>query len=558
MSAEPVIEVPQGNLQGFRRYFKRDLISGFLVFLIALPLCLGISLACGFPAIAGVFTAIIGGVTATLLSNSELTIKGPAAGLIVIVLGTVQEFGYTGGADAAADFQAYRMALGVGIAAGVIQILFALMKTGRLVDFFPTSVVHGMLASIGVIIIAKQIHLTLGVKPAATSPLGLIAEIPASLIGENPEIALIGVLSLIILFGLPFLKNPIFRKIPAQMLVVLVAVPLGLYFDLDHEHTYSFGGHLFGVGPKFLVDVPNNMFNAITLPDFSGLQTAAGWKWVMMFALIGSLESLLSSKAIDQIDPCHRKTNQDRDLLAVGIGNTLCAAVGGLPMISEIVRSKANIDNGAKTRFANMYHALFLLLFVALIPGLIHEIPLAALAAMLVYTGFRLASPKEFLNVYRVGKEQLFIFVTTIIGVLATDLLVGIGIGIVAKVLVHLVNGAPLLSVLRTDVSIEKEGEETVRVTVRRSAVFSSWLGIRRRIESVSHAERIIVDLSETRLVDHTVMERLHEMQHDHAARNKKFEVVGLESHRSLSDHPTAARKKEAEFNEREPVIVKA
>lgn len=540
------IDVPQTGFAGLGQNWKSDATAGFLVFLIALPLCLGISLACGYPAIAGVFTAIIGSIVCSLISNSELTIKGPAAGLIVIVLGTVNEFGYTRGADPAADFQAYRMALGVGVAAGILQIVFALLRSGVLSEFFPTSVVHGMLAAIGVIIISKQAHIVLGVKPQAQEPLHLLAEIPHSVMNCNPEIFVIGLLSLIVLFGLPLLKSRWLRAVPAQMWVILIAIPLGMYFELEDEHTYTFGGHIFGLGPKYLVDVPNNMFKAIAFPDFSGLQTLAGWKWVMMFALIGSLESLLSAKAIDLIDPWKRKTNFDRDLLAVGLANVGSALVGGLPMISEIVRSKANIDNGARTRFADMFHGIFLLLFVALVPGLIHEIPLAALAAMLVYTGFRLASPREFMHVYHVGKEQLAIFVTTIVAVLATDLLVGIGIGIALKFVLHLWNGAPIGSFFRPNITISRDARGTAALSVKDSAVFSNWIGLKRRIENAfdEPSTEVIVDLSETRLVDHTVMERLHALKYELAERSRTLVITGLDDHQAFSHDPYSTRKR--------------
>jgi MFS superfamily sulfate permease-like transporter len=315
-----------------------------------------------------------------------------------------------------------------------------------------------------------------------------------------------------------------------------------MYFNLGHDETYSFRGQEYALGEHLLVDVPDNMFSAITFPDFSGLSTPIAWKYILMFALIGSLESLLSAKAIDEIDPWKRRTNQDRDLLAIGVGNTIAAFIGGLPMISEIVRSKANIDNGARTRFANMYHGLFLLIFVALMPGLISQIPLAALAAMLVRTGFRLASPQEFMHMYHAGREQLVIFVATIIGVLATDLLLGIGIGIGVKAAFHVFNGAPVLSLFRLRASVEPEDRATV--VVRDSAVFSTWIGLKRRLEKLRGEGRVVLDLSGTYFVDHTVMERLKEMEDEFREGGSELVVTGLDQHRKLSEYPTAARKR--------------
>lgn len=517
------------------------------MFLIALPLCIAISLASGFPATAGLFTAIVGGVISPWISNSELTIKGPAAGLIVIVIGCVMEFGGGPKATPEAQLAAYRLTLGVAVAAGLLQIGLALVKSGILSELFPLTVVHGMLAAIGVIIMSKQVHLLLGVTPTAKEPLELMAEIPHSLRHLNPEIAAIGMSNLLILFLWPLINNPNIRRIPAQLIVVLLGIPMAYYFNLDHTHSYSFAGHQYEVGEKFLVAVPHSVVQALTFPDFTSLQSGTGWKWVLMFLLIGTLESLLSAKAVDLLDPKRRKSNLNRDLLAIGVGNALAACIGGLPMISEIVRSKANIDNGAQSRFSNLFHAIFLLLFVALLPGLIHRIPLASLAAMLVFTGFRLAHPREFLHMYKVGPEQFIIFSATLIGVLATDLLVGVGLGILVKLALHFYNGVTMKSFVTPGLEIDHADATVTRILVTNAAVFSNWVRLRKEILSIPAEKTVVVDLSPAKFVDHTVMEKLHEFQQDFTFAGRTLMIVGLEDHRTLSNHPMSARKKQTQ-----------
>ncbi|MFV2068593.1 MAG: SulP family inorganic anion transporter [Pirellulales bacterium] len=549
-------ELPLGNPPGFVKYFKYDIVSGFLVFLIALPLCLGIALACGYPAIAGVFTAIVGSILTTFISNSELTIKGPAAGLIVIAIGCVEAFGGKGfmGEATQADMDAYRMALAVGVAAAVIQILFGVLRAGVLVEFFPLSAVHGMLAAIGVIIMVKQIPIALGVQGARGEPLEMMKEIPHYFSEMNPEIALIGGVGVLIMFLWPWVQamHRALKAVPAAMVVLLATVPLGMVFDLRHRHTYSFHGPTYEVGESYLVNMPDRvfgMFDYITSPDFrafDGEHLMTALPWVFMFFVIGSLESLLSAKAIDIIDPWKRKTNMDRDIVAVGAGNLVCAFIGGLPMISEIVRSKANIDNGARTRFADLWHGVFLLLCVALIPTILHRIPLAALAAMLIYTGFRLTHPKEFLHVYEIGKEQLLIFVATLVGVLATDLLIGIAIGIGVKLLIHVVNGVPVWALFKPYLDVEIKDDNTAVIRAHYSAVFSNWILFRRNIIRLGLVERrnIELDCSDCKLVDHSVMEKLHELKRDFEDAGLHLEVTGLEVHKPFSHHDFAARKR--------------
>jgi MFS superfamily sulfate permease-like transporter len=514
MKTTQTLELPANEIEGLKKNWKEDLLSGFLVFLIALPLCLGIAKASGFPGISGIITAIIGGLLVTLFHGSYVTIKGPAAGMIVIVIGSVQALGY-------------EKALAVIVVSGIIQMLFGLFKAGKLGDFFPSSAVHGMLAAIGVIIAAKQIPNAFGVKPEATSTIGAIMEIPRIVMNMDPTIGIIGLTGLIILFGLPLIKNKFVKKIPAPVIVLLVTIPLGQYFGLDK---------------KFLVNLPSDLSTAFTFPDFSAIFSGTSIYWVVMYALVGSLESLLSTKAVDILDPYKRKSNMDKDLLAVGIGNTLCGFLGALPMISEIVRSSANINNGAKTKWSNFYHGLFLLLAILFAAKYINMIPLAALGAMLVFTGYRLASPKVFKETYQVGKEQLLIFVTTLIVTLATDLIIGIFTGILVKIIIHLFAGASIKSLFSSKAEIVKDVNNVFTVKVKESAIFSNFLGLKNKLDSIPLGCKVILDFSKAKLVDHTVMEHLHHYAEDFTRSEGEFKIVGLEKFTPWSSHPLSYR----------------
>ena len=531
--------IPKTGLPGLGENFTDDLKSGFLVFLIAMPLCLGIAKASGCPPIAGIFTAIIGGLLVPWISNSELTIKGPAAGLIVIVLGCVDGFGFTGGEDVVADYQSYQKALAVGVVAGLVQIGLAIFRSGILSEFFPTAAVHGMLASIGIMIASKQFHAMVGNPTKEKEPLKVIEALPDAIQHMKPEIAVIGLtcLGIMVLWAMLPKKLAWLKKIPPQLIVVAIGILLGSVFSSTLQSAA-------------FVNVPNDIRQGIAFPDFSGAfgegHLYHALQFVLMFALIGTLESLLSAKAVDLLDPYRRKTDYNRDLLGIGIANTLASCVGGIPMISEIVRSKANIDNGARSRMANLYHGLFLLVFVTLLPQLIKLIPNASLAAMLVFTGYRLASPNEFIHMYKVGREQLAIFTATILGVLATDLLAGVGIGIAVKALIHLWNGAPLRSLFSPNIEITEPDSKTTLVLVKNSAVFSTWIALRRKLLSINPNRSVVLDLSQTRLVDHTVMEKLHELQKDFEQKHRTLFIRGLESHHGLSEHPHSAHIRNA------------
>ena len=422
--------LPKEGIAGLKENFRFDFISGFFVFLLALPLSLGIAKASEFPPAMGVLTAMIGGLFVSFFAGSRLTIKGPAAGLITICAEWVTEFG--GGPEG------WHLALGVIVVASWIQIVLGFLKAGSLSDFIPHSAVHGMLAAIGIIIFSKQIHILLGIDPSTLkelNPIGLFERIPDSIMHANHPVALIGIISLMVLFGIPKININFLKRIPAPMIVLLFAIPVA--FILDFKTTQP-AYALVHIG-DFWASVGYN-------PDFSAINSFVFWKYVFMFLIVGSLESILTVKAIDGLDPWKRQSDFNKDLAAVGAGNAVAGLLGGLPMISEVARSSANVRFGGRTVWANFFHGLFLLVAMLLMIPVIEMIPNSALAAMLIFFGYVLASPSLFYKTYKIGGEQLVVFLVTIAATIATDLLIGIASGILVEFLFHIVDGAPLRS----------------------------------------------------------------------------------------------------------------
>ncbi|MGR9105600.1 MAG: SulP family inorganic anion transporter [Gammaproteobacteria bacterium] len=540
--ATQIIE-PKTGFAGLRENWRSDLISGFLIFLIALPLSLGIALGMGVPPVAGLFSAMVGGIIVSRISRSTVPIVGPPAGLIVVILAAVQSLGE---GDALAG---YRYTLAAIVIAAVIQILLGLFKAGRLTAYFPSSVVHGMLASIGIIIMIKQIHTMFGVKPEPGSLLSVAAQVPHTILHPHPEIVIIGLSGLILLIVWSSITNRYIKMIPAPLLVVMIGVAFGNLFDLSHEHVIRVIEdeqllEQFKVGPEFLVTVPADLADGVTFPDFSKLWTGAFWGAVVSICLVGSLESILSQVAVDKLDPYKRQSDLNRGQTAIGVGNLISGLIGGVPMIYEIVRSSANINNGAKTNWANFFHGLFMLSFVAMFPFLIHRIPLASLAALLVYTGYRLASPKEFAKTLTIGKEQLVLFLITIFGVLATDLLEGVAIGIAAKLVFHLFRGVSLKNLLKIFYEIEPQGSNSFYIKISGAAVFSNFISLKVALSEIPPKKNVVFDFSESEFVDHTVMESVEDFCRVYEDAGGTCEVHGFDDHTPYGNHPLAARKR--------------
>lgn len=536
--------IPVDGLAGLKENFSKDALSGFLVFLLALPLSLGIAKASDFPAIFGLVTAIIGGVVVSFFAGSRLTIKGPAAGLIAICGGAIAAFG---GGDTG-----WHLALGAIVVAGIIQILFGVLKLGKLADFFPGAAIHGMLAAIGIIIMSKQIHTLLGIDPKVLKgkePLELLAMIPESIMHENAHIAEIGIACLLILIGMSFVKHQKLKKIPAPLVVLIVAIPLGFALHIKTEGAIA-NFSLVKIGSIF-----ESFTNGFTMKgdfisrgilnaDFSALgsHTSEFAMYVILFSLIGSLESLLTAKAIDHLDPFKRKSDFNKDLIAVGIGNSLSGLLGGLPMISEVARSSANVGNGAKTRWANFFHGLFLLLAVLIAVPVIEMIPNAALAAMLTFVGFKLAHPKEFMHMFHVGKEQFVIFTATVVVTLATDLLVGVGTGIVLELIINLVNGASVKNLFKSDVTVSKHDGDNYTVHVNSGLMFSNILGFKKVFAELPQGKHITIDVSKAEIVDHTSILTLNGLVEDYKDNFGTVKVEGFNNHKQLGHAPTSTR----------------
>jgi len=500
---------PKDWLPGLKENFQADVVSGLIIFLIALPLCLGIALASGAPPIAGVIAGIVAGTLANVFSGSYVTINGPAAGMIVIVVGAVTELGF-------------RAALAVGVVAGVIQIVLGFAKTGKLTGFFPLSVVHGMLAGIGLIIMSGQIHIVVGHANPRAHGFHIFTDIVPSITNPIVETAIVGLAAVLVMVLWPRLGK-IAKIIPAPLAAVIVGTVIAV---------------LNGAGPR--LDLGGGLLEGFQTPDFSGLMSGAAVKWIALYVFVASLESLLTAEAVDKLDPWKRRSNMNKELIGKGIGNTVSSAIGGLPMIAEVVRSKANIMAGARTRWSNFFHGMFLFLFVLALPGVLELIPLAALAGILLVVGFKLAHPVDFKHAWDIGKVDFVLMFVTAFTVLLTDLLIGVATGIVLGLLHAVFRGTSVGNLFKPRMQVDDDGE---RVTVRfRGALgFHNFIPLRSVLDNMPRGRRVTLDFREVHYVDPTVLERLHDFEVDYAYDGGTVTRVGEDALRAGA-HPFSVR----------------
>lgn len=536
-------EIPKTGWQGLTSHWKNDIIAAVSVSLVALPLSLAIAVAIGIPPIAGLITAFVGGVVTTFFRSSKLAINGPAAGLIGVVLAAILSFQD----ESTSAIQAYQYVLAAIIVAGGLQVLIGLLKWGRIADIFPTTVIHGILASIGIIIFAKQMHVAMGTTSTAENTVGILKDIIYKLPEINPYIAIISGIGLVLLIFHARISYKVFHFIPAPVWVLAVSVPIVLlYGHLDSEGTMIFGS-AFTQPENYLIDVESNWMNNLPFPDFSKVHTFSFWAAVVSINLLSTVITLAGAKAVDALDPYKRTTNMNRDLVGVGLSSMVSGALGGLPVITVIVRSTVNVHNKAKTKWSNFFHGLFIALFVLFLIPVIQLFPKAALAAVLVFTGIKLASPRKFVEIYKQGLEQLVFLISTVVITLYKDPLIGLlggmAITLVAHLLISRVSIPQFIQmVVNSGTRLRENQDGSYTLKVKGVANFLSMLRLKGLLETVPAATNLQVDLSRTRLVDLTFQEKLIEFRREHRLTGGKVQIVGLSQHVAASNHKLALK----------------
>lgn len=505
------------TMNDWKKNLRYDIPAGLVVFLVALPLCLGIALASGAPLMSDIIAGIVGGIVVGSLSHSNLSVSGPAAGLTSIVLASL------------AELKTYEVFLVAVAIAGVLQILFGLLKTGAIGNYVPSPVIKGMLAAIGVILILKQIPHALGYdadyegdesfeQPDGTNTFSTIwfairTYRPAAIIITAVTVAILIVWEL-----KPLKKLLFFQLVPGALIAVLSGVMINnLVFTGMGDGFVLDGNHLANIPKSAGI---GGFFSSLSFPDFSGLGNFAVWKVAITIALVASLESLLSVEAVDKIDPDKKITSKDRELVAQGVGNTVSAFLGGLPITAVIVRSSANVNAGGKTRFSAIFHGALLLISVLFFAPWLNMIPLSALAGVLFFVGYKLTSPTVIKSVTQKGYMQYVPFFVTIAAILFTDLLVGILIGI----------GVGMLFTIRTNMQkavVFTRHNNNYLLRFRKDVYFLNIKNVKDILAKVPNNSNLLIDTSRANFIDPDIIELIEDFSCTAVAKGIGLEVVG-------------------------------
>lgn len=495
-------------------WLKHDLPAGLSVFLVALPLCLGIALASGVPLYAGILSGIIGGIVASLISGSALSVSGPAAGLTTVVAATIASQG------------GYNVFLLSVMVAGIFQIILGLFKLGVIANYFPSAVIKGMLAAIGIILISKQIPVALGYDQPDFWNSGFLSLFESKNIFQgfvnlkhhNSLGAIVVVLSSLSVF---FILKKYFHDRHTLLPAPLLAVTAGIIVN----YIFIYVAEKFSLKPTQLVSIPNNIFSDIKFPDFSKIFSLDILKTAFIIGMLASLETLLCIEAIDKLDYRNRITPVNRELVAQGIGNMICGLLGAIPITAVIVRGSANVDAGGRTKLSSFTHGVFLLLSVVLIPFALNKIPLASLAAVLLVTGYNLTKPKLYKNLYKLGMKQFLPFIITIVVILMTDLLIGVSIGLLISIFFI------IRSNFQAEYRIQKHKQhetEVYYIKLNSMVTFLNKVNFKGALDKIPEYSVLTIDGSESRFIDYDILEIISEYSNKAHDKHIELHLMGI------------------------------
>lgn len=516
---------------------KHDFSSGLVVFLVALPLCLGIAMASGAPLFSGIITGIVGGIVVGYLSNSHISVSGPAAGLTAIVLSAIMSLG---------SFEVFLTAVFI---AGLIQLVLGFLKAGAISNYFPNNVIEGMLAGIGIIIFMKQIPKALGADVEVGNGFDIFSDIIKAFTQIQVGVIVVTLVSLVIILvwdKIDSLKK--IKLLPSALVAVIVGTILNEIFKAT-------GSPLAITSSKYLVELPvvtdfEGLKRIFILPDFLNFSQGVNftsfvnkevWVVAVTIAIVASVETLLCIEASDRMDPQKRLTDTNLELKAQGVGNVVSSLLGGLPMTSVVVRSSANANAGAKTKMSTIIHGVLLLISVLSIPILLNKIPLATLAAILLVIGYKLAKPSVFKHFFRRGKYQFIPFIVTVVAVVFTDLLIGVATGMIISIFAILRGNMKRAYYFRKE---EYEDGDIIHIHLAQEVSFLNKAAILFTLDAIPENSKVIINASDTVYIAHDILDSIREFRDIRAPlRNVDVTLIGFKEEYNLENTETDIRK---------------